>query len=151
MIDKFIFSLLRTFRTVGRNVDARSTWLRGLFSAEFWLSGDVDGSLATFPQEPIRWCLHLPYKPLESTLSRVDLKIERFPEEVSRANKGRAKHFFFQIIPLSLSSCLSTKVNSLEGQGSGSLTTPSYHTLITWNCYHKSFIIPMFAKKVGTN
>ena len=24
-------------------------------------------------QEPIKWSLHLPYKPLESTLSRVDL------------------------------------------------------------------------------
>ena len=24
-------------------------------------------------QEPIRWGLHLPHKPLESTLSRVDL------------------------------------------------------------------------------
>ena len=26
-----------------------------------------------FGQEPIKWSLHLPYKPLESTLSRVDL------------------------------------------------------------------------------
>lgn len=38
------------------------------------------------PQEPITWNLHLPHKPLESTLSRVDLQIGRFPEEVSRAD-----------------------------------------------------------------
>ena len=30
-------------------------------------------TLNTFYQEPIKWSLHLPYKPLQSTLSRVDL------------------------------------------------------------------------------
>ena len=27
----------------------------------------------TYHQEPIKWSLHLPYKPLESTFSRADL------------------------------------------------------------------------------
>ena len=31
-------------------------------------------------QEPMKWSLHLPYKPSESTLSRVDLLIEQFPD-----------------------------------------------------------------------
>ena len=38
-------------------------------------------------QEPIRWSLHLPYMPLESTLSRT----EQFPKEVSRANRGKSQ------------------------------------------------------------
>ena len=40
-------------------------------------------------QEPIKWSLHLPYNPLESTLSRVDLQLERFPGETSRADGGK--------------------------------------------------------------
>ena len=42
-------------------------------------------------QEPIKWSLHLPYKPLASTLSRVDLQLERFPGENSRADGGKSK------------------------------------------------------------
>ena len=42
-------------------------------------------------QEPIKWSLHLPYKPLESTLSRVDLQLERFPGETSRADGGKSQ------------------------------------------------------------
>ena len=42
-------------------------------------------------QGPIRWSLHLPHKPLGSTLSRVHLWIERFPKEVSRANRGKSQ------------------------------------------------------------
>ena len=40
-------------------------------------------------QEPIKWSLHLPYKPLESALSRLDLLLERFPGETSRADDGK--------------------------------------------------------------
>ena len=39
-------------------------------------------------QEPIRWSLHQPHKPLESTLSRLDLWIEQFPVGVLRADRG---------------------------------------------------------------
>ena len=35
--------------------------------------GSADSRSHDLNQEPIRWSLHLPYKPLESTLSRVDL------------------------------------------------------------------------------
>ena len=42
-------------------------------------------------QEPIKWSLHLPYKPLEPTLSRVDLQLERFPGETSRADGGKSQ------------------------------------------------------------
>ena len=45
----------------------------------------------TLSQEPIKWSLHLPYKPLESTLSRVDLLLERFPRETSRADGGKSQ------------------------------------------------------------
>ena len=41
-------------------------------------------------QEPIRWGLHL-HLFLESTFSRVDLLIERFPEKVSRADRGKSQ------------------------------------------------------------
>ena len=42
-------------------------------------------------QQPIRWSLHLLFKPLESTLSRVDLQIERLLEAPieERANENR--------------------------------------------------------------
>ena len=43
------------------------------------------------PQEPIRCSLQVPHKPLESTVSRVDLQIGRFPEEVSRADRGTSQ------------------------------------------------------------
>ena len=42
-------------------------------------------------QEPIKWSLHLPYKPLEPTLSRVYLFLERFPGETSRADGGKSQ------------------------------------------------------------
>ena len=48
-------------------------------------------SINDFKQGPIRWSLYLPYKPLDSTLSRVDLYIEQFTEEVSRANRGKSQ------------------------------------------------------------
>ena len=35
--------------------------------------GSADSRSHDLNQEPMRWSLHLPYKPLESTLSRVDL------------------------------------------------------------------------------
>ena len=40
----------------------------GTFNFQNFVSLPAGGS-----QEPIKWSLHLPYKPLESTLSRVDL------------------------------------------------------------------------------
>ena len=39
----------------------------------------------------MKWSLHLPYKPLESTLSRVDLLLELFPGEISRADGGKSQ------------------------------------------------------------
>ena len=40
-------------------------------------------------QESIKWSLHLPHKPLQSTLSWVDSLLERFPEETMPADSGK--------------------------------------------------------------
>ena len=42
-------------------------------------------------QEPVKWSLHLPYMPLESTLSPVDLQLERFPEESPHVDSGKSQ------------------------------------------------------------
>ena len=49
----------------------------------------VEGPVLKGNKEPFRWNLHLPYKPLKSTLSRVDLYKERFPKEVWRDDRGK--------------------------------------------------------------
>ena len=42
-------------------------------------------------QESIKWSLHLPYKPLQSTLSGVDSLLEWFPEETMRTDSGKSQ------------------------------------------------------------
>ena len=49
----------------GKNVHSGDTKIRP--------QGLVNGLSDDLRQEPIKWSLYLPYKPLESTLSRVDL------------------------------------------------------------------------------
>ena len=50
-----------------------SDWLKRLAPVFQPMRRKPKTNRTMYAQEPIRWSLHLAYKPLESTLSRVDL------------------------------------------------------------------------------
>ena len=58
---------------VGREATTGNTSAVRRLSGSKWAEIQYIRNSNTFTQEPIKWSLHFPYKPLESTLSRVDL------------------------------------------------------------------------------